>query len=351
MKKIKRLKNRKKTYISMYICMAALLLVGAAISLSVGSADIGIINSVKLALSNIPGMETFIDISDLTKMHQYIILQVRMPRVILAILVGAGLSAAGAVFQGLFRNPLADPHILGVSSGAALGATIAILFGVQVNFFGIGTIGVCAFAGAISTIIIVYMIGGMKKGAKTIGILLTGTAVSTLFSALMSLLMSLNHDQIEKVYLWTMGSFSSAVWIKVGYVGLCELVCLAVCLYFSKDLNLIAMGEETAQSLGIETVCVRKILILTVSVMVAACVSVSGVIGFVGLVIPHIVRFLLGDDYRKIIPGSILGGGAFLMICDTLARTLTAPGELPVGVLTAIVGAPYLIVLIRRKMS
>ena len=142
-------------------------------------------------------------------MQRYIILQVRLPRVLLAALVGAGLSAAGGVFQGIFQNPLADPHILGVSSGAALGATIAILFGVQVSVLVIGTIGVCAFIGAILTIMLVYLIGGMKKGAKTIGILLTGTAISTLFSAVMSLLMSLNHDKIEQVYLWTRGSLSS----------------------------------------------------------------------------------------------------------------------------------------------
>lgn len=343
--------EKKKTYLYIYVCMAALLFVGAAISLSVGSAEIGIIGSIKLALSGIPGIGQFVDISAYSTMQRYIILQVRLPRVLLAALVGAGLSAAGGVFQGIFQNPLADPHILGVSSGAALGATIAILFGVQVSVLGIGTIGVCAFIGAILTIMLVYLIGGMKKGAKTIGILLTGTAISTLFSAVMSLLMSLNHDKIEQVYLWTMGSFSSAVWVKVCYVAICEMVCLCVCIVLSKDLNLMAMGEETAQSLGIETARIRRILILVVSVMVAVCVSVSGVIGFVGLVIPHIVRFLLGDDYRRILPGAILGGGFFLMICDTLARTVTAPGELPVGVLTAIVGAPYLILLIKRKLA
>lgn len=343
--------KRKKTYFYCYVCMAALLFVGAAISLSVGSAEIGVIGSLKLALSGIPGLKNWIDISMYSSMQRYIILQVRLPRVLLSALVGAGLSAAGGVFQGLFQNPLADPHILGVSSGAALGATIAILFGVQVSVMGIGTIGVCAFIGAMVTIVLVYLIGGMKKGAKTIGILLTGTAVSTLFSAVMSLLMSLHHDKIEQVYLWTMGSFSSAVWVKVGYVAICELICLCICLCLSKDLNLMAMGEETAQSLGIETSRIRKILIIAVSVMVASCVSVSGVIGFVGLVIPHIVRFLLGDDYRKILPGAILSGGFFLMICDTLARTVTAPVELPVGVITAIVGAPYLIILIRRRMA
>lgn len=149
---------------------------------------------------------------------------------------------SGRRVSGDFSKPLADPHILGVSSGAALGATIAILFGVQVSVLGIGTIGVCAFIGAILTIMLVYLIGGMKKGAKTIGILLTGTAISTLFSAVMSLLMSLNHDKIEQVYLWTMGSFSSAVWVKVCYVAICEMICLCVCIVLSKDLNLMGDG-------------------------------------------------------------------------------------------------------------
>ena len=339
--------------------MAALLFVGAAISLSVGSAEIGIIGSIKLALSGIPEIGQFVDISAYSTMQRYIILQVRLPRVLLAALVGAGLSAAGGVFQGIFQNPLADPHILGVSSGAALGATIAILFGVliAVPVRRIPIVFAPFFMPPIKYTSMIVKIAPIKAHTPIVPIPKTLTctpkriAISTLFSAVMSLLMSLNHDKIEQVYLWTMGSFSSAVWVKVCYVAICEMICLCVCIVLSKDLNLMAMGEETAQSLGIETARIRRILILVVSVMVAACVSVSGVIGFVGLVIPHIVRFLLGDDYRRILPGSILGGGFFLMVCDTLARTVTAPGELPVGVLTAIVGAPYLILLIKRKLA
>ena len=256
-----------------------------------------------------------------------------------------------ACFREFFQNPLADPHILGVSSWCRTWRNDCYSFWCtgeclwDRNYWC-----VCFYWCDFNNYASIFD-WRHEKGAKTIGILLTGTAISTLFSAVMSLLMSLNHDKIEQVYLWTMGSFSAAVWVKVCYVAICEMVCLCVCIVLSKDLNLMAMGEETAQSLGIETARIRRILILVVSVMVAACVSVSGVIGFVGLVIPHIVRFLLGDDYRRILPGAILGGGFFLMICDTLARTVTAPGELPVGVLTAIVGAPYLILLIKRKMA
>lgn len=331
--------------------MAVLLLAGTAISLSVGSAGISVKESVTLALSGIPGLSSIINVPEGSSMHRYIILQVRIPRVLLSILVGGGLSAAGGVFQGIFRNPLAEPHILGVSSGAALGACIAIIFGMQIGAgaIGMGAVGICAFAGALITILVVFLAAGMGRRASTISILLTGTAVSTLFSAIMSLLMSMNHERMEQIYLWTMGSFSAATWPKIGYTAVLGMISALVCIVYAKDLNLLAMGEDTAQSLGVETMRVKRILIPAASFLVAVCVSVSGVIGFVGLVVPHVMRLLLGSDYRKILPASILGGGFFLLICDTLSRTVTAPGELPVGVLTALVGAPYLIVLIRKK--
>lgn len=342
--------SHRKHPFGVYLFMAVLLLLGAAISLSIGSAGISIGESVSLALFGIPGISWFIDPPG-NEMHLYIIQQVRIPRILLSILVGGGLSVSGCVFQGIFRNPLAEPHILGVSAGAALGACIAILLGIQTgtSLAGMGAVGLCAFAGAVITIGIVYFASGLGGRSSVISVLLTGSAVSTMFSAIMSLLMSMNHERMEQVYLWTMGSFSAASWSKIRYTVLFLVPLFGVCLAHARELNLLAMGEETAQSLGVETLRIRKILIPAASFLTAVCVSVSGVVGFVGLVIPHIMRFLLGSDYRKILPGSILGGALFLMVCDTLARTLIAPGELPVGVLTAIVGAPYLIILIRRS--
>lgn len=325
-----------------------LLFAVAVWSLSIGSAGIGVGKSLRILLSHIPALGRLIGVEDVSGMQDYIIMQVRLPRVLLAAMVGAGLSAVGGVFQGLFRNPLADPHILGVSSGAAMGATIAIFLGISFGAAGIGAVSVFAFFGAVLTIVLVYLVSGGGR-RSVITILLTGTAVSTLLSAVISLTMSLNRESAERIYLWTLGSFNAAGWAKVvwmagiGVVGVIVLVCCA------KDLNLLAMGEDTAQSLGVEAGLVKGLLIGAASFIVAAAVASSGMIGFVGLVVPHCMRFLFGDDYRRLLPASLLGGGVFLLLCDTAARTVLAPGELPVGVVTAIVGAPYFIYLIRKN--
>ena len=329
------------------LAASALLIFVMLWALLLGSADISIAESVKLVLSGLPGLAKLSEAYP--AMHRYIILQVRMPRILLAALVGGGLSVSGAVFQGLFHNPLAEPHILGVSAGAGLGACAAIFFGVSVSLFGLGAIGACAFLGAMASILIVGLASGIGRKTGALRILLTGTAVNSLFSAAMSLLMAMHRQQMELVYLWTMGSFSSAVWSKVWYVAAVEAVVTVICLVYGRDLNLIAMGEETAESLGVAISRTRFLLILAVSALVAACVSVCGVVGFVGLVIPHIVRFLAGSDYRRILPVTIPAGGAFMVLCDTAARTITSPGELPVGVVTAVVGAPYLIYLIHKN--
>ena len=316
-------------------------------SLVTGSADITAAEAAKLALSGLPGLSGLAE--DYPPMHRYIILQTRMPRVLMAGIVGAGLSAAGAVFQGLFRNPLAEPHILGVSAGAGFGACIAVFFGFSVTIPGLGAIGACAFSGAMLSILIVGLAAGLGRRTSSLRILLTGTAVSSLFSAGMSLLMTFNHQQMELVYLWTMGSFSSALWPKVCYAAVVEAAVLVLFLLFSRDLNLIAMGEETAESLGVEMKWVRLVLVLAASVLVAACVSVSGVVGFVGLVIPHIVRLLVGSDHRRVLPVTVPAGAAFMIFCDTIARIIISPGQLPVGVVTAVIGSPYLIWLIHKN--
>lgn len=342
--------NRKKT-LTLYIFLTALLFAGAAFSLSVGSAGISMTDSIKAALSAVPGLFKITDISGLSEMQLYIIRRVRLPRVLTAMLVGAGLSVSGAVFQGLFRNPLAEPHMLGVSSGAALGATIAILFGVELTFAGMGTIGICALIGAFAAMLLVSGAAGLGKRSSSIAIILTGTAASTLFSAVMSLLMALHQDRIEQVYLWTLGSFSSSTVTKLAWTAAVIIPASAVCLMFSRELNLLSMGEESAQSLGVEVARTRAILIAAVSFIVAISVSVSGVIGFVGLVVPHVMRLLLGSDHRRFLGACIPAGALFMVLCDTAARTVTAPGELPIGVITAIVGAPYLIFLIKKRLK
>ena len=315
-------------------------------SVSVGSADLSAGESLRLLFSKFPFFGKWIDSSDLKEVYQTILFQVRLPRILLAGFVGAGLSLTGAVFQGLFRNPLADPHVLGVSSGAAIGATIAILSGIQASFLGLGAVGVCAFLGAMLTIFLVYQITCIRGQMPAVHLLLTGTAISTMLSACISLMMSLNREGIEKVYMWTLGSFSSASWTKVRYLGICLLISAVGLEVLANDFNLLLTGEDAAESMGVDLLRLRKRVVFLSSFLVASCVSVSGVIGFVGLIIPHCMRMINGSNYRSLIPFSLLGGAIFMIVCDTIARTVTAPAEIPVGVVTALIVAPNIIYLI-----
>lgn len=321
------------------------------LSASVGAADLSIEGSLRLLFSKIPFFGKWVDISDLKEVYQTILFQVRLPRILLAGLVGAGLSLTGAVFQGLFRNPLADPHVLGVSSGAAVGATFAILAGIQVSFLGLGAVGICAFLGAIITIFFVYRVAGIKERVPVVNLLLTGTAISTMLSAFISLMMSLNREGIEKVYMWTLGSFSSASWTKVAYLAVCLLSSMIGFEILANDLNLLLTGEDAAESMGVDLIRLKKQVVFLASFLVAACVSVSGVIGFVGLIIPHCMRIISGSNYRELLPFSLVGGAVFMVFCDMVARTVTAPSEIPVGVVTSLIGAPYFIYLIYQNRT
>ncbi|BCN28789.1 FecCD family ABC transporter permease [Anaeromicropila herbilytica] len=319
------------------------------LSASVGSANLSFFNSLKIIIHRIPVIGNFYDLSDVKEVYIKIVWDIRMPRILLAGLTGCALSVVGASFQGLFKNPLADPHILGVSSGAAVGATIAMLSGMTMSFMGLGVIGIFAFLGALITVFIVYQIACVGNKISTVNIVLTGTAVSMMLSAVISLLMAFHHDQIEKVYLWTMGSFSSATWQKVSFMSFFTLVGIVGIFMFAKELDVMTIGNDSAKSLGIDTSRVKKYLIILASLLVAACVSVSGIIGFVGLVIPHCIRLISGPKHKRLLPFSALGGAIFMIFCDTIARTITAPSELPVGVITAILGTPYFIYLLQHN--
>ena len=339
----------KNGQVKKLLLLLLVLPVVVLLSASVGSADLSVAGSLRLLLSKMPYFGKWVDISDQKEVYQTILFQVRLPRILLAALVGAGLSLTGAVFQGMFRNPLADPHILGVSSGAAVGATFAILSGIRLSFFGLGAVGICAFLGALLTIFLVYQIACIREQMSSVTLLLTGTAVSTMLSACVSFLMSIHQEGIEKVYMWTLGSFSSASWTKAGYLAVCLLICGAGLMALASDFNLLLTGEEAAQSMGVDLVRLRRQVIFFASLLVASCVAVSGVIGFVGLIIPHCMRMIGGADYRSLIPFSLAGGAVFMVLCDMMARTVTAPSEIPVGVVTSLIGAPYFIYLIYRN--
>ncbi|MBO7488856.1 MAG: iron ABC transporter permease [Bacteroidales bacterium] len=270
----------------------------------------------------------------------------RLPRVILSVLVGAALSVCGATYQSVFRNPLTDPYVLGISSGASLGAAIAILLGLEAHLWGVGGF---ALLTALLTILLIFKIASIGNRMHTTTLLLTGVCLTFLITAVISLLMALRQDKMESIIFWTMGSFASSSWLDVWIVLPVVTVGMLVVLFYSKDLNLLLVGSETAQSLGVEVEKVRRRLLLFTTLMVAFCVAACGVIGFVGLVVPHCVRLICGADNRRIIPYSIFVGGLFLLLCDTLARTMIPPNELPVGSITSLLGAPMFIYLLYKS--
>ena len=270
----------------------------------------------------------------------------RLPRVVLSVLAGAALSVCGATYQSVFRNPLTDPYVLGISSGASLGAAIAILLGLEAHLWGVGSM---ALLTALLTILLIFKIASIGNRMHTTTLLLTGVCLTFLITAVISLLMAMHQEKMESIIFWTMGSFASSSWMDVWIVLPVVVIGILVVLFYSKDLNLLLVGSETAQSLGVEVEKVRRRLLLFTTLMVAFAVSACGVIGFVGLVVPHCVRLLCGADNRRIIPYSIFVGGLFLLLCDTLARTLIPPNELPVGSITSLLGAPMFIYLLYKS--
>jgi iron complex transport system permease protein len=279
-------------------------------------------------------------------LHSPIFWNLRLPRVVLSVLVGAALSVCGATYQSVFRNPLTDPYVLGISSGASLGAAIAIVLGLQAYLWGVGAM---ALLTALLTIVLIFKVASTGNRMHTTTLLLTGVCLTFLITAVISLLMAMHHDKMESIIFWTMGSFASASWMDVAIVLPVTLVGLGIVLYHSKDLNLLLTGSETAQSLGVEVEKVRRRLLLFTTLMVAFSVSACGVIGFVGLVVPHCIRLVCGSDNRRIIPYSIFVGGLFLLLCDTVARTIIPPNELPVGSITSLLGAPMFIYLLYKS--
>lgn len=279
-------------------------------------------------------------------LHSPIFWDLRLPRIILSVLVGAVLSVCGGVYQSVFRNPLTDPYVLGISSGASLGAAIAILLGWESYLWGVGGMALCT---ALLTILLIFKISSLGNRMHTTTLLLTGVCLTFLITAVISLLMALRQDKMESIIFWTMGSFASASWFDVWILIPVAVVGIFVVLYYRKDLNLLLAGSETAQSLGVEVEKVRRRLLFFTTLMVAFAVSTCGVIGFVGLVVPHCVRLVCGSDNRRIIPYSIFVGALFLLLCDTMARTLIPPNELPVGSITSLIGAPMFIYLLYKS--
>jgi iron complex transport system permease protein len=281
-----------------------------------------------------------------------ILLQVRMPRVLLAFFVGGSLAMVGVALQALLRNPLADPFVIGISSGAALGAAIALLFGLGISVGSISALPVCAFAGALISLMIMYRISAAQYGFSVYTLLLAGVVLNAIFSAFIMFLTSIaDPNRAFGMYAWLMGTLTGPDWSTLGILVLYLGAGLFILGIHAQSLNLLTLGEETARSLGVEVERVKKSVFLAAALLTGAVVSFSGIIGFVGLIIPHAVRLVVSADHRLLLPVAGLVGGMFLMMADTVARTALSPSEFPVGVITALVGGPIFLWLLTTRQT
>lgn len=329
-------RNKGKSWV-IFITLVALLVISLLFAAATGA--------VKISIPEIIGILT----KGNESVNGSILMDIRLPRVLLAAVTGAGLAAVGGVMQSIFKNPLVDSYTLGMSSGAALGAVISIVTGINISIMGMETTGVFAFAGAVLTLFFVYSLAYTKSRMSVNSLLLAGVAVSYFLSSVISFLMLLNNDKIEHIVFWTMGSLSMATWDELYLASGFILPSLAVLLYFTRELNILVMGEDAAHHLGINTAAVKNILLVTCSLVVGSVVSTGGTIAFLGLVAPHIIRLLIGSDNKLVIPYSALLGAILLVLADTAGRVLIQPVEIPVGVMTSIMGGPFFIFLLRKQ--
>ena len=267
-----------------------------------------------------------------------ILRQLRLPRVWLGLIVGGALSLSGVLLQGIFRNPLVEPYTLGISGGASVGVTLAIVLSLH-TVYGGAVLPISGFLGALFTIIVVYLLGIKRGQVRTDSLLLTGVMISFISSSLMMLIMSItDSDNLHGIVFWIMGSLNETSPLLISIITVLTFVVLFVAFFYTPALNAMRLGAERATQLGIHTDQTIKVLFLLSSLLTGICVSIVGTIGFVGLIIPQLIRFIIGTDYRVLLPGAFLGGGIFLILSDIFARTIIAPNELPIGVITGIIG-------------
>lgn len=338
-----RLVNKRKK--ALFAILLAVYVVLAIIATSMGAANITPYNVFNVILKAMPIASKYVD-GNVTSTHFLIIFMVRLPRIIMASLVGMGLAVVGASFQSLFKNPLADPYVLGISSGGALGAALAIVINIPGLAASLSITTIFAFIGAIGTTTLVYSIAQVRGRVTTTNLLLTGSVISSFMSSLISIIMVLNQEEVNKIVFWMMGSLNASSWKNIFIVAPIVLIGTIVIYFFYRDFNLMLVGEDNAKSLGVETEKLKRLIIIISAMMVAVCVSFSGIIGFVGFLVPHMVRILFGPNNKALIPFSALGGAIFLLLADTTARTIVPPAELPVGAVTALIGSPYFIYLL-----
>lgn len=334
---------------SILAILILLLLLSGIAAISLGAVQIPLSQTIVIFLRRLPFLGSISSGSGIPNAYETIIFQIRLPRVVLSTLVGAALATAGVILQGLFKNPMADPYVVGVSSGAALGATVSIVFIKGTGLLALYAVPFLAFIGAITAILVVYHLAKMGGIVPISSLLLSGIAVGSFLTAVMTFLMATTTRDLHSVIFWLMGGFSARNWRHVSMASPFFAIGLPAALIFSRELNIMLLGEEKAYHLGIEVETVKRLLLVVASLMAASAVAVSGLIGFVGLMIPHIIRLIIGPDHRLLIPAAALAGSTFLVLADMIARTILAPTEIPVGIVTAFFGAPFFIYLLRLK--
>ena len=332
--------KRKANLIKIVVLIIALI--GFAIfAITQGSVKIPVSNVVSIICSGK-------SIDTIKPAHIFIVENIRLPRILLSASVGGMLAVIGTVFQALFKNPMADPYVMGVSSGAAFGATLGIIFSVGVSLAGMGLVSMMAFVGAMITMLVVYSLASVGGKISTTGILLAGIVVNALLSSLISFIMIVYHNKIDQIVTWTMGSFNAASWDHLKLIIIPMFFGVAYMVSLSRELNALNLSDEDAKNMGVNVERIKKIALVIASLLAAFSVSVSGIIGFVGLIVPHFFRMIFGSDHRILLPVSFVGGALFMLICDTLARSVLPNMEIPVGIITSIIGGPFFLLLLQK---
>jgi iron complex transport system permease protein len=327
-----------------YTIAAAFLAAAMLASALVGAADLNPVATIAALLDKLP----FVHLpSSLSSLDRAVLFQIRLPRIVLGALVGGLLAVAGAGYQGVFRNPLVDSGMLGASAGAGLGATLAIVY---LGNLGPGAVPVAAFVGSLAGVAIAYLAGAVR-GSSTATLLLAGVAVGLFLAAVQTFILQRSAQDLQQVYYWLLGSLSGATWQQVVEILPYSAISVAVVLVHGRHLDVLSVGDEEARALGMHPERVRLIVVAACALAAASAVAVSGLIGFVGIVVPHVVRRLAGTSYRMVLPLSLLAGAGFLVLADTLARTVVSPAELPIGVVTALVGSPVFVWILRSTSA
>jgi iron complex transport system permease protein len=325
----------------------AFLVVALAIGLAVGPVHIGVGEIIRSALSYVPFLHVH---QPLGAVDRAVLWQLRAPRVVLAALVGGMLAVAGASYQGVFRNPLADPYLLGVAGGAGLGATLAIVYASAAAAGTNWTVPLAAFAGAIAAVIATYVLGRSAGAVHSTGaLILAGVTIATFTAAVQTFVQQRHTDVLQNVYSWLLGGFSTSTWSDVAVCAPYIAVSSLVLVLHRRVLDVLSLGDDEASSLGLNVSRARLVIVVAATLGTAAAVAVSGLIAFVGIIVPHTIRLLVSTSYRAVVPLSLVAGAGFLVLADVLARTLLSPAELPIGVVTAFFGAPFFAVVLRTS--